>query len=67
MSDHMKRENQPEGDESARATDYEALELLAEIDPAEAAELNAYREALTLKRERARASARVADPSAEET
>lgn len=67
MSDDTENEGGPQGGETSRDTDYEALELLADIDPAEAAELTAYKAALMLKQERAGALARVADPSAEET
>lgn len=58
MNDQPEQADPPVRVEPANDTDYEALALLADIDPAEAAELAAYKVARTLERERARAISR---------
>lgn len=58
MNDRGNQSARRESVEPANDTDDEALALLADIDPAEAAELTAYKVARTQERERARAISR---------
>jgi hypothetical protein len=53
MTDQTEQGYRPERAEPANDTDHEALALFADIDPAEAAELTAYKIAHALERERA--------------
>ena len=58
MNDRAEQADPPEEVEPANDTDYEALALLADIDPAEAAELTAYKVERIRERELVRAISR---------
>lgn len=58
MNDQAERSEQPQKVRPTRDSDYESLALLADIDPAEATELTAFKVARTLAEGRAQAISR---------